>query len=250
MMKKIILFCLLIGFSGAVFGVPNTAVRADLFQTIEKKVSSNGKIEKILKNSPRPVYADYTGSPKIMNAMMREYIVVQAGENIQAIGTSGLGPCIGVVFVARKDGQIIKTAVSHVDAKAEMGIRLKSKKDDRPAPVPAEISNDFFDKALHGADDIQVVLVASDGYEDNAKEIIQKIFERKPAEAKVSFAIDLHGPGEIAVNTSTGEIYKGFNIFQDMTEPIEVLRKKSKQADIKNDRGTGYTKLRDARLGE
>ena len=35
-----------------------------------------------------------------------------------------------------------------------------------------------------------------------------------------------------------------------MTEPIQVLRKKRKQADIKNDRGTGYTKLRDARAGE
>ena len=185
-----------------------------------------------------------------MNAMMREYIVVKSGENIGAIGTYGLGPCIGVVFVSRKDGQIIKTAVSHVDAKAEMGIRLRKKIDDRPAPIPEEISNEFFDKALRGADDIQVTLVASDGYEDNAREIIQKILERKPAEAKVSFAIDLQGPGEIAVNTATGELYRGFDIFQDMTEPIQVLRKKSKQADIKNDRGTGYTKLRDARAGE
>ena len=243
-------------FPGAQRDFPGAQGDFPLFETIEKKVSSEkkvsakAKIEQILHASPKPVYTDYQGDPKIMNAMMREYIVVKSGENIGAIGTYGLGPCMGVVFVSRKDGQIIKTAVSHVDAKAEMGIRLRKKIDDRPAPIPEEISNEFFDKALRGADDIQVTLVASDGYEDNAREIIQKILERKPAEAKVSFAIDLQGPGEIAVNTATGELYRGFDIFQDMTEPIQVLRKKSKQADVKNDRGTGYTKLRDARAGE
>lgn len=106
-MKKLLSILLLLNFSVMAFAVRGTqgdfpgtqrdfpsaqrdfpGAQGDfpLFETIEKKVSSEkkvsakAKIEQILHASPKPVYTDYQGDPKIMNAMMREYIVVKSGE--------------------------------------------------------------------------------------------------------------------------------------------------------------------------
>ena len=118
---------------------------------------------------------------------MRQYFVsgLTDSEDIRYVGTMGLGPCIGVVLVTKKDGKIHRVGMGHVDAMT--------------SDLGALAYYSFQD-----ADEAKIYLIASYGSRETALGVLKFINYTVPE--KSEFFIDLRSSSSIVVDIETGDV--------------------------------------------
>lgn len=142
---------------------------------------------------------------KVVSVLMREGLLAFANDEVKYIGTMGIGPCIGVVLVGKKDGKVERVALAHVDAMTDL-----------------TKSYGFFYQALEDADEVEVSLVASQGSIETALQIIERI-ESTVRHQKITYKSDLTISSDLVVNVQTGQLYKGLIYPSDFKESAEEL---------------------------
>ena len=136
-----------------------------------------------------PVYVPFDHHDKVGVVLQREYLLARPEELPKWVGTTGLGPCIGLVVIAKKEGKVVSVAVAHVDSMTKV-----------------EESRGFFwqSKYKEKGDAVEVYLLASAGDLPTVKKIVAQL-ALNPHPSTKYFA-DIRGPHSFAVNTQTGEI--------------------------------------------
>lgn len=164
------------------------------------------ELEEQLNN--KPVYGEYVsnGEKSISSVAMREYLTVNATNDVQYIGTMGCGPCIGLAMVSKTKGKPNKITVAHIDAQTNLESDINSLKD---------IIEDIF----RGSNALEITLIASKGEYDMAKRILSMIPESILGKTRI--CSELNRFSRFAVNTKTGEVcidipIKDFDLKEDI----------------------------------
>ena len=152
----------------------------------------NKKISELL--SAAPNYGTFYRNPVYM-VNMREQLILDATTSPEFIGTMGLGPCIGVGLVSKKNGKIDKIGVAHIDALTDRGISDNK-------------SINLFMYPFSNADEIYVTLISSGNEKDRAAEILQKLLYSDDLMKKAHVCSEIDSPSSFCINTKTGTLYK------------------------------------------
>lgn len=179
----------------------------------KKKMEELQPYAPFLVNSADVELKDFPHDDKVVSVFMREGLLAFADEEVKYIGTTGIGPCIGLVLVVKKDGKVDRVALAHVDAMTQL-----------------MESSGFFYRAMLEADEVEVSLVASQGSIETALKIIERIefvaAHNAKFPPKITYKADLTASSELVVDVQTGQLYKGLNYPSDFRESAKELDKK------------------------
>lgn len=192
----------------------NSGVSAEASRYREEWFAAQKSIEEFAKTTQVPSFVVFPRDGKIEIVNMREFLVARQTEGVSYAGTYGVASCIGVVIVGRKDGQVVRTGLAHIDAMCDV-----------------EKSGAFFYQVLEGAEAADVYLLASQGDAGTALRIIKRLNQvssNQEQKIGLTYFMDLNGPSTIAVNINTGEVYNQFNIYDDAVQSREEQKKAAK----------------------
>jgi hypothetical protein len=162
----------------------------------------------LLVNSKKVDFLFFPHDKKILTVNMGEGLVVPSTAKERYIGTFGLGPCIGLALIGKKNGKVVRVALAHVDAMRDI-----------------QASSPFFYRAMHGLNEVEVSLVASQGSVETTLKIIKKIFSMADESQKIEYKADLTGSSDLVINVKTGQLYKGLIFPDDFKETKEELNR-------------------------
>lgn len=166
---------------------------------IEQKKTQ--ELEEML--SEKTKYAPFHNN-KVWAVGMREELILDSSENSQCIGTFGLGPCIGVALISKKDGKVNRVGLTHVDALTDL-----------------QSLEGFVYNATKEADEVGIVMISSENKRAAAQKILKQILINPELKAKAKVTSELNGPTSFAVNLTTGSVYKDIpmDCFVGIQEP-------------------------------
>jgi len=146
------------------------------------------RLEEMLAEKPK--YAPFHGN-QVLGVGMRKELILESSEASQYIGTLGLGPCIGVALISKKDGKVNRVGVTHIDALTDLN-SIES----------------FVYRATKDADEVGIVMISSQNERTAAQKILKSILINPKLRAKAKVASELDGSTSFAVNLATGSVYK------------------------------------------
>lgn len=208
------------GFAGALQNMKaQKTEKTDWLKKLERasrEAEEKAKKHNILKESPAPKLGIFTGEGNVSPVAMREFFLSGPEEGVPYVGTFGASTCIIVVLVGKKDGRVIQTGLAHVDIFCEI-----------------EESFSFFSPVLKEADEVEVYLLSSMGYERTALRVWNFLTNLNTQQKKISYFVNLQGPSGVVVNVKTGEVYAECKVeWLDVSK--EELHLLSQQAGAKS----------------
>ena len=169
-----------------------------------RKAFINKRIKKALSN--KPVFGTYhsMGEKSIKHVNMGNYLTVNATENEGYIGTNGLGPCIGLSIVNKKDGKPINMSLAHISALIDLHT----------------LERLFY--AMKEPSELDITLISAGNETKFARKILYELLTSDIGNKIKNISVNLtcskmKGPkcaADFAVNTKTGELYTDLP-FQD-----------------------------------
>ncbi len=155
----------------------------------ESQQQEKKKLEEML--ALKPQYATFNQNNEVFMVGQREHLILENAGFSQFIGTQGLGPCVGVGIIARQAGKVQRVGLTHIDALSSL-----------------TSLNGFIWNATKNSDNIEVVMISSKNERQRAREILKQILLNPEDKRKSTVVSELDGSTSLAINTTTGSIYK------------------------------------------
>ncbi len=165
----------------------------------------------LLDAAPRPHYSRLTaGDKEILSVFMREELILKEDAPYKYVGTMGLGPCIALGIVAKKEGKVIAAGVTHIDALTQL-----------------ESLGGYVWRISQGADELDAYLISSGYQRDLAASILEKITRNPDVQKIIKIYADIAGPSSMAISVETGEIFSKIPLPKMLYEEITDQKAKT-----------------------